>query len=91
MNHGTQSPVIPAGAPTHEITEARLLELGEAERRLEWAIGTVQDYVSGRPGVDVFEELILTLTADKFSHDPANDPLPLTVAQVLNQRRPGYK
>jgi hypothetical protein len=66
----------------HAISEARLLELGEAERRLDWARGTVQDYVAGRRGDHVFDELIITLTADKYSASPL-DPRPLTPSEIL--------
>ena len=66
----------------HIISEARLLELGEAERRLNWARGTVQDYVGGRREADVFEELILTLTADKYSASSL-DPNPLSPSEIL--------
>ena len=67
----------------YTISEDRLKELGEAERVLKWAQGTMQDYIAGRDKEDVFDELILRLTDNRGSEDPVNDPLPLTPAEIL--------
>lgn len=67
------------------VPEIRVIELGAAERQLVWARAAVQDYISGRPGPDVFEEIIILLTSDEYSASPL-DPDPLSAREVIAGR-----
>lgn len=62
------------------ISEDRLKELGEAERLLRWAEGTILDYTRGRPKDEVFEEILGLFLREADAH---NDPLPRTTDEIL--------
>lgn len=77
------------GNDFYSITEDRLLELGEAERVLDWVRGSIRDLEHGRNAIEVFAEVVSLLQPAPAGD--LNGPAPLTPGQVLLKSWPSWK